>query len=116
MQIGFFVRDKKAINTDLIVFLSVDQRMEIKRKVVMLMISSTDQAKFYKQIAEKMMQQQGIDPKKWREETISQGYQKFVLDNQQNVLRAFETQKPKESHSNPTNPNQNHFKSDQESK
>lgn len=79
----------------------------------MLMISSTEQAKFYKQIAEMMMQQQGIDPKKWREETINQGYQKFVLDNQQNVVRAFEAQKRKENH---LKTDQNPFKSGQEPK
>ncbi|ELD8338349.1 hypothetical protein QJJ72_002884 [Listeria innocua] len=70
------------------------------------MINSTEQAKFMKQMAEALMLQVGVDPKKWREDILLQGYQNFVLQNSKHVIQVIETHDQRTS-------SQKSFKSDQ---
>lgn len=55
---------------------------------------STEEQRFYKEVAEGLMKQQGIDPKKWRENEINQAYQLFVMENRQALIHSMKPEKP----------------------
>lgn len=61
---------------------------------------NSEEQKFFKQTAEKIMKAKAVDTRKWKDEQINQGYRQYVLDNQKELLKTLEPQKNYSSQTN----------------